>query len=375
MEIYYPLKKLPRKIDVGYLLESLYYLSESIQQVFIEEGNIKVVTNIDNEQEILTKLERLIDKHKTLRKLPKKIIKSNQSESTKSKKAFSFAEINNSGLLLKGDSVFLPDIFEKLFRNIALKYSANLRKYPSLLSKEVISQSGYMSHFPQNLYRVSEVKHTSEILENWNINNDIESGDYFQNNDFFMQPCVCYHVYNEVSKDSSNAKDCCEGDLVVYSAGGKCYRHEHQQRLSDIRLRDFNMHETVFIGQEDMVQKLRLSLIQDTWDLFEELGFIGYIETASDPFFIGNDNGKTMYQLAGDLKYELRIKLENDIDFSLSSFNLCGDVLCKAFKINSQGKSSFSGCAAHGLDRWIQGFLYTFGADSNRWPKFVREMI
>lgn len=369
MEVRYSLESVQNQIDREILLDQLYYLSRNIQKVAIEDDYIVMTFQGDQEAVILDKLDQLIHKLTQWRKIPIKVLKDNTASQPNKANHTELKNLDSD--LLREEVVYLYEIFNTLLRKVALNNNAKLRKYSSLLSKDLIIQSGYLSHFPQNVFRMSNIEHSQEIINEFktDIEQDGDASSHFSHTDYFLQPCVCYHVYHEYRNTTQHS------DLEVITTTGTCFRNEHRLKISPFRYRDFTMQEVVYIGEDQAVQNLRMKLLEEYWGLFEELGFSGYIQTAKDPFFISDDMGKSMYQLAGDLKYELRFSLGKTIDFAITSFNLCGDVLCKSFNIQQQGRGLFSGCTAHGLDRWVKAFVLMHGTDSKNWPSMIRELV
>ena len=137
----------------------------------------------------------------------------------------------------------------------------------------------------------------NEYRKSLDVNKDT---DYlFKPNLYFLQPCICYNVYDEL-RDSL-----IDEDLIIYSAKGECFRHEHSNRISSTRLNEFTMREIVLVGQKDKVKEIRLEILNDIWAIFLDLGLTGFIKTASDPFFLHDDLIKKDYELAANTKYEV----------------------------------------------------------------------
>lgn len=77
---------------------------------------------------------------------------------------------------------------------------------------------------------------------------------------------------------------------------------------------------------------------------------------------------KANYQLMANSKYEL-VAVTEKKDVSIASFNDCGEMLCERFQIKGENdKPLYSGCAAFGIDRWVQVFLQTYGRNKTNWP-------
>jgi seryl-tRNA synthetase len=372
MIIRYPLSGINDEEKIRQIQQKAYFLSEDVKNALIRGQQLEIEYMGTDQAYFVEKLERLVLSQRKKRTKRPKLIKENQQRLELP--AHSFARLaDNSGLTLQAESVLLESAFDQLFRNIAIRYAANIRKYPSFLSEEIMKKSGYVKHFPQNVYRVYEIKHNVDSLERFRGQAESGTGgdQFFLPSAYYLQPCVCFHVYDECSRLLDHGID----ELQVFSASGKCYRHEHRAKVGPTRCLEFYMNEIVYIGMEKQVKEIRQKIMDEAWDLFAELGFAGKIETATDPFFLETDEGKDFYQLAGELKYELLFSPTAEIQFSLTSFNICGDVLCRDFSIHKEGRPLYSGCTAFGIDRWIQAFLYVHGHEMNKWPNIIKELM
>lgn len=374
MIIRFPITKKKRSSsDDERLIYEAYFLCDEVEQVYIENDYVNVIYNGDNDKKIISNVQHLLESWSKTRSLEPNIIKDNRTFVKQNKQNF-LTEFSREGLYLKGDIVLLEEAFVKIFRKKAIEYGAVLRKYPSLINKELLERSRYIYNFPQNIYRVSELNHSVADINSFReaLEEEISTDHLFTNTEKFLQPCVCYHAYDEISKDLPQMNGI---DPFIISSTGKCYRHEHKREISPTRNIDFLMHEIIYFGYEQQISDFRNKLIEMTWDTFLELGFNGYIVTATDPFFTYEDTGRSFYQIAGALKYELIFSPNEDIKVALTSFNNCKDVLCNIFNIRQNNEPLFSGCTAYGIDRWIQAFIYTHGTCSKKWPKVIQELL
>ncbi|GIQ69363.1 aminoacyl--tRNA ligase-related protein [Xylanibacillus composti] len=372
----YPLASEKKRAKAEQLTDSVYYLSEHIVDVRLQADCLEVEYAGDEEpaafQERLNRYMRvgLLAKY-----APKQISHDNRVRQPAQSWAAA-ARSSLGGLQLEGDEVGLAQAFDRIFLEIALKSGASQRKYPSLMTTKQMKMGGYLAHFPQHMYGVSEIAHDDAVLRSYREQSDEqkESGAFLQPSGYFLQPCLCFHVYEELARTGVSRVE----SLSVYTAAGSCFRHEHRSRLSPTRLREFAMREIIYIGEPERVAEIREQLIGLTWSLFEALGLQGYIESATDPFFYEDDSVLMYQQSAHALKYELRSAGNGQPDFSIASFNLCGHVLCEAFGVKSCGhdqSSLHSGCTGFGIDRWVQAFLYAHGRESGRWPKIIQRYL
>ncbi|MFS0836935.1 tRNA ligase [Paenibacillus sp. 1P03SA] len=427
MLIRIPLEKAEPAGDLIQLMEKIYYLSDRITNVSRDERGLTVEYDGMDGEEMAGRLDDLCASLSGRRKLPYRKLRDNRREGGAAGRAkagagaSSFRERDSEKA--KEALVLLEQALVKLLRSRARAHGAALRSYPAMMPESVLRKSGYIRNFPQNVYAVGEFRHQFDTMQEVRsrLRADVPLHNLLQPSGMYLQPCVCYHVYEERSGKRSGpsagsgsgrlaagtdtkAETETEGavssgpKLTLYSAYGLCFRHEHASRIDDSRLREFGMFEIVYIGGAQEVRDMRMKLLDDTWRLFGQLGLEGYVETASDPFFLPEDTDRRLFQLAAESKFELRFAPggESASDYAVTSFNVCGDVLCKAFGITGEaeeyrdsgeagedgetgqtgkGAPLHSGCTAYGVDRWARALAETHGYEAGSWPQLIREHL
>ncbi len=372
MLIHYPITGERKRRTAMRLIDSVYYLSEAVADVRMGETGLEIKYIGEDGEAFGGELKRFMDGSMQTRFAAQEIVRDNRA-------AWSGpARLNGGGAALADDlraeerPVLLEAVFDRLFREMAQKHGARLRKYPSIFTARQMKHSGYLHHFPQTLYGVSEIPHEHGKLQQYrcDFREGREIAGHFAHNGLFLQPCVCFHVYDEFARTGRKVKG-----LELITAAGPCYRHEHRSRLSDTRLREFAMREIVCIGEAEQVIRMRLQLMEETWALFRELGLRGYVENATDPFYYEEDQAMMYLQTSHEMKYELRFALDDRADFSIASFNLCSHVLCQAFGVQSEAGEAHSGCVGFGIDRWIRAFLAVHGSRAEQWPQKVTDLL
>jgi seryl-tRNA synthetase len=365
MILSYRLSSDKKRRKAAQLIDSVYYLSEDITHVRMNGDELEVEYEGRDGDVLQARLDRYMTVSLQSRYSPKTVLHDNRTGSMKNEGAAAASSLPVGGLRLEGGIVLLEEAFDRMFRELAQRHGASLRRYPSVLSGEQMKNSGYLLHFPQNIYGICEIPHDHEQLQRHRdqVAETQTTSPFFQQNGLFLQPCVCFHVYEELAQAGRAV-----GGLELFTAAGRCYRHEHRSRLTEVRLREFYMREIVYIGDADRVAAMRDRLLEEAWALFEQLQLTGYVESATDPFYFEDDSMLMFYQSSSELKYELRFAGPAQKDFSIASFNLCGHVLCEAFGMDRSAGEVYSGCAGFGIDRWIQAFLAVHGANPERWP-------
>jgi seryl-tRNA synthetase len=184
-----------------------------------------------------------------------------------------------------------------------------------------------------------------------------------------LSPAVCYHLYFTLAD-----KTLPEGG-VTGTAVGNCFRHEAINLTTLERLWNFTMREVIFVGPKEFVLDNREVARQRMAKFFEQLGLAYRVESANDPFFIGEFRKQVAFQSAFQLKYEIRARLPfDDSTLAVGSYNYHQDFFGRRLNISlPDGSPAHTGCVAFGLERIAYAFLAQFGLDPLKWPELVRQ--
>lgn len=109
--------------------------------------------------------------------------------------------------------------------------------------------------------------------------------------------------------------------------------------------------------------------------VFEQTGLAYRLESATDPFFIGEFRKQVAFQSAFQLKYEIRAALPyKDATLAVGSYNYHQDFFGRSLNIRlPDGTPAHTGCAAFGLERIAFAFLAQYGLNPANWPEEVRK--
>jgi seryl-tRNA synthetase len=109
--------------------------------------------------------------------------------------------------------------------------------------------------------------------------------------------------------------------------------------------------------------------------VLEHIGLAYRVESANDPFFVGEFRRQAAFQNAFQLKYEIRARLPfKDDTLAVGSYNYHQDFFGRHLNISLlDGLPTHTGCVAFGLERMAYAFLAQFGLDPKTWPGQVRE--
>lgn len=259
----------------------------------------------------------------------------------------------------------LHHAYDRVFREMSREFSARDRKYSPLIDLSVMDLCNYLQLFPQNAYLVDEFPHQRDALVRMRQGTGSADG-IRRSSQFMLNPALCFHMYGEFAGRVIS-------EPAVVTMSGECFRHEAGWRLNRYRKPSFTMREIAFMGENSsVVEDLRTRLMDRTWRLFVELGFSGRIETAADPFYYVEDSAMRQHQLLANTKYELIYEGTDGVMSAIASFNNVGESLCGQFGIaNASGRAAHSGCAAFGIDRWVEATLSVHGRDRRQWPEVL----
>ena len=137
------------------------------------------------------------------------------------------------------------------------------------------------------------------------------------------------------------------------------------------------MREIIFIGHGEYVLEQREIGRQRMEKTMEELGLAYQVESANDPFFIGEFRKQAAFQSAFQLKYEIRASLPfSGKTLAVGSYNYHQDFFGRNLNISlPDGSPIHTGCIAFGLERMAYAFLSQYGLDKQQWPVAVREGV
>lgn len=270
----------------------------------------------------------------------------------------------------------LIDFFEAQFIELADEFGAEPYRFPTLIPATYLEKVNYFHAFPHSLTFATHLREDLDVIQGFSENahcaeHGIEvSMDSFSKIQAMLSPAVCYHLYFLLAdKPLPN-------DHLAATAVGNCFRYESSNLVSLERLWNFTMREIIFVGSKDFVLDNREMARKRMEEKFAEIGLAYRVETANDPFFIGEFK-QAAFQNAFELKYEIRASLPfKNSTLAVGSYNYHQDFFGRTLNITlSNGKPAQTGCVAFGLERIAYAFLAQYGLEIKNWPKFIQEKI
>ena len=269
----------------------------------------------------------------------------------------------------------LIEVFEGQYLALAAEFDAAPYRFPTLISAEKLSRVQYFRAFPHSLTFATHLREDLDLIDQFSKQTEYEEAglntpsESFSRIQALLSPAVCYHLYFALADGEL------QGGQLAATAVGNCFRYESNNMTSLERMWNFTMREVIFVGSADYVLENRERGRQLMRAVFEEMGLAYHVESANDPFFVGEFRRQAAFQNAFQLKYEIRARLPfKDDTLAVGSYNYHQDFFGRNLNITlPDGSPAHTGCVAFGLERMAYAFLAQFGLDSRQWPASIRE--
>lgn len=269
----------------------------------------------------------------------------------------------------------LIEIFETYFVDLASEFEAQPQRFPTLISAEKLGRVNYFRAFPHSLTFATHLREDLHVINDFAEHAKVEerglnaSLESFAKIEALLSPAVCYHQYFALADKPL------PGGQQITTAVGHCFRYESNNLSTLERMWDFTMREIIFVGPADFVLHNREQGRQRVAQFLESIGLAYMVESANDPFFVGEFRKQAAFQNAFQLKYEIRARLPfKDGTLAIGSYNYHQDFFGRHLNITlPDGKPAHTGCVAFGLERLAYAFVSQFGPDPAQWPAPIRE--
>lgn len=368
----------------------LAYVDEKLIQAFVKNNGIDIELNMkdDADDEAITKkvfsvVKDMAEKpfHPKVEILedytdrPVSYDKDPMDELTKRQEVYR----EETGIYTVGPLISsLIDYFEQDYLALADHFDAKPYRFPTLISAKMLDRVGYFGSFPHSLsfatHLRTDLDRIADFAKNAHVNENNLSTDM---NEFakvraLLSPAVCYHLYFTLADKPLPEEN------ITATAVGNCFRHESSNMEGLERLWDFTMREVIFVGKKDWVLSQREEGRKVMTGFLEKMGLNYHIESANDPFFVGEFSKQAAFQSAFQLKYEIRGALPfKQSSLAVGSYNYHQDFFGRHLNITlpQNGEPIHTGCIAFGLERMAYAFLAQHGFDKKKWPEDVRKNV
>jgi len=250
--------------------------------------------------------------------------------------------------------------------------SAEVMRFPPVMSRGQLEKSGYLKSFPNLLGCVCAL-HGTEAEIHGAVARFESGGDWTTSlspADLVLSPAACYPVYPIAA-----ARGALSAGGLLFDISADCFRHEPSRSLD--RLQTFRMREFVRIGTPDEITAFRESWMARAPAIADELAVPARIDAANDPFFGRVGQVMAVSQRQQALKFELLIPFEKSSSpTACMSFNYHRDHFGTVWGIRDPGgEPAHTGCVAFGVDRLAVALFSNHGLDTAKWPAAVRKAL
>lgn len=371
----------PVPVDVGIeIAKRACYCDKSIMSCRYLETEGLLQIELDDSavvEAVGVKVNKLVAKMKSSRLQVKPEVKKKRQSSRAAKFAASGSDYpglyrQGVGTMARG-SEFLEMMkrFDLLFQRLGTEHFAAVpQDYNVLIPVDWLRRAGYLSSFPHSLTFAIHLREDYDSIARFSERHagmkelSFESIDELETSEYCLSPAVCYHTYGLLSSSNFKADD---KGLKVFTAMNRCFRFESKNMADIERLWEFSMREIVLVGERDKVLSERERGLGMIWELVELFDLEATVETAVDPFFTSDFQSKRFFQLANQLKYELRLPVRDGDTIAVASFNYHEDFFGEKFNIlASDGSRIHTGCLAFGLERFVHAVLLQLGVEETK---------
>jgi seryl-tRNA synthetase len=247
--------------------------------------------------------------------------------------------------------------------------SAEVLRFPPVMSRRQLEKSGYLKSFPNLLGCVCALHGTENAIRAAADSHET-GGDWTKSlapSDLVLSPAACYPLYPLVAE-----RGALPNGGLLFDVSADCFRREPSKELN--RLQSFRMREFVQIGVSDVITEFRNQWMIRAKILAAELELPCVVEVASDPFFGRVGQVMAVSQLQQSLKFELLIPYHSAaVPTACMSFNYHRDHFGQVWGIKTAaGEAAHTGCVAFGIDRLAVALFCVHGTKPENWPVSTR---
>jgi seryl-tRNA synthetase len=243
-------------------------------------------------------------------------------------------------------------------------------RFPPVMPRRVLEETGYLSSFPDMIGTVSTF--TGDNKDHKRLMDVAQAGGdwtaLLEAADVSLCPAVCHPLYPTLT-------GCLPAGGRNYDVMGWCFRHEPS--LDPARMQSFRQHDLVFVGEASEASAHRDRWLQLGSEILDSLGLKVETVVANDPFFGRVGRILAENQRSETLKFEI-VTPVNSVEHptAIASANCHLDHFGQPFGIvTADGEVAHSCCFGFGLDRITLALLRTHGLDPEDWPRAPRDRL
>ena len=151
-------------------------------------------------------------------------------------------------------------------------------RFPPVMPRRVLEQSGYLGSFPDMIGTVSTFQ--GDNKDHKKLMDLAQSGgewtDLLQAADVSLCPAACSSALSDPDRHTARGGR-------RYDVSGWCFRHEPS--LDPARMQSFRQHDLVYVGEADQARTHRDRWLQLGAEILSSSGLTVETVVANDPFF------------------------------------------------------------------------------------------
>jgi seryl-tRNA synthetase len=248
---------------------------------------------------------------------------------------------------------------------------AEVVRFPALLPRADLEQSGYLKSFPQlvglvHAFEGDERAHTDLLRA---VAHGGEWSGAVEMTDVVLTPAACYSIYPSLRGVTLQQSG------YLFDVLGVCFRQEPSD--DPARMRMFRQREYVYVGEPDRCRAHRDLWLRRSQVMMSHLQLPADAVVANDPFFGRGGRMLAASQREQALKLEIVVPITStDRPTACVSCNYHQDAFGRAFEIrNTRGSLAHSACVGFGLERITLALFKHHGFAVAGWPPPVRETL
>lgn len=273
------------------------------------------------------------------------------------------------------------EVFERVLAGVerhlaagAAEDGAEVLRFPPVIPRALLEQSGYLESFPHlagsvHAFAGGDADHRALLraAEGGATLGAAWTGA-LPPTAVVLTPAACYPVYEHARGTLP------EGGRLV-DVMSYCFRHEPSD--DPARMQSFRMREWVRLGSPDDVRAFRDRWLERAQALLGALGLEVHADTANDPFFGRAGRLKAAAQREQALKFELLAAVADpDHPTAVASCNYHQQHFGQKFGIQTaDGAAAHTACVGFGLERLVLALVRRHGTHAAAWPGPVREAL